>query len=1184
MWIGSLLVLALAWAPPSSVAAPAVATVAAVSDKLLPTPQFRRYGVANGLPSSNVQVVVQAPDGAMWFGTDSGIARFDGVEFKVFTHVEDGPRSLYRNDIAALLFDQHGQLWAGGIEAGLNRYDASSGTFEHWGHDPADPSSLVSDAVWALASTADGCLWVGTEKGLDRKCPQGHGFERIGNTLLGADPTAYGTVSSLYVDAQQRLWIACDVGIFRRDPDGQMHRIPQEGFAPPIDFWSIDGDGDEIRIGTSHGLLIVGKDGVARPVAVGQLPDTNVFSSTRDRTGRLWVGTYRGLFFRNSATEPVIAVVNQPVLNGNLPGVAVWKIFSDREGGLWISLIDGGVAYLAPAWNRFSRFTHIPDDANSLRDSVVTATAPSSDGRLWVGGRMGHVDKIDPATGAVEHVLTLPRTDVTSLLEDIPQRLWINTRGKLYRYVGGKTTLVDPDAVHLHYPLEVVAGPGGKLYVRTNGEGIFRIDPQTLAVESVPIEPDNDTNKKSSGLVMSKGMLWYGSNGGMLRLNAGMDRFEAVPGMPDGHAIDGFDFTDDGLWIARADALEYYRYQGNGMVLARQVNAAHGWPSLIASSVAVDRQGRVWIFVRNGLWRFDPSRGGFEQFGLKDGLTNKEFVPGLGRMANGNIFGSTVGGVFGVNPQHPETHGVVPSLAITGVSLRRKGLLSAQSLRDPVIAMGWQDRNLIIDARVFSYVDPAANRYRFRLNGFDLDWVDTGNLGTREFTGLSSGNYTLEVMAAGADGVWGQLNKPLMIQVQAPPWVRWWAWCAYVLLASVLTWLILRAWRKRLAQRHLMQLAEQRSSLAEQASAAKTQFLATLSHEIRTPMTGVLGMAELLLGTRLSPLQHEYTETMQRSGSMLLKLLNDALDLARIEAGRFELEPGSFDPRALIHDVAQLERGIAQAKRLRFDVDITGELPPWLLGDAVRIKQILLNLANNALKFTERGGVTLRACWHDTAHSLQLSISDTGPGIPEASQARLFQRFEQEDGPQRQAGSGLGLAICRELVSLMGGSIELESRIGHGSTFHVRLPLERPAMPEARAVQPASATAAHGLRLLLVEDDMTVAAVIRGLLQQQGHEVHHVVNGLGALAELAQGAFQAILLDLDLPGVDGFQIARLIRQREVAGERIPIIAVTARSGGDEEVRTREAGMDGFLRKPLTGEQLARMLGGLTSVA
>jgi CheY-like chemotaxis protein len=167
------------------------------------------------------------------------------------------------------------------------------------------------------------------------------------------------------------------------------------------------------------------------------------------------------------------------------------------------------------------------------------------------------------------------------------------------------------------------------------------------------------------------------------------------------------------------------------------------------------------------------------------------------------------------------------------------------------------------------------------------------------------------------------------------------------------------------------------------------------------------------------------------------------------------------------------------------------------------------------------------------------------------------------------------------LVSLMSGSIELESRIGHGSTFHVRLPLERPAMPEARAAQPASATAAHGLRLLLVEDDMTVAAVIRGLLQQQGHEVHHVVNGLGALAELAQGAFQAILLDLDLPGVDGFQIARLIRQREVAGERMPIIAVTARSGGDEEVRTREAGMDGFLRKPLTGEQLARMLGGLT---
>jgi len=409
--------------------------------------------------------------------------------------------------------------------------------------------------------------------------------------------------------------------------------------------------------------------------------------------------------------------------------------------------------------------------------------------------------------------------------------------------------------------------------------------------------------------------------------------------------------------------------------------------------------------------------------------------------------------------------------------------------------------------------------------------------------------------------------------VQAPPWARWWAWLAYLFIVLLIAGISLRAWRRRLAQRYHLQLVQQQHQLAEAASAAKTQFLATLSHEIRTPMTGVMGMAELLMTTSLSPLQHDYTQAMQRSGSMLLKLLNDALDLARIEAGRLELEPAPFDPRLLLEDVAQLEQGLAQIKGLSFELDVADDLPGRVIGDAVRIKQVLLNLANNALKFTEEGRVTLHA--QRTLQGLLFSISDTGPGISEASQVRLFQRFEQAEGPHRRAGSGLGLAICRELVDMMNGSIELESRLGHGSTFRVRLPLLEPVavLPTLVVVDARQRT----YRLLLVEDDSIIAAVIKGLLERQGHRVFHVANGLAALAELAHANFDALLLDLDLPGVDGFQIARLIRQRETVGPRIPIVAVTARSGSQDELRAHAAGMDGFLRKPLTGEELAAAL-------
>jgi len=208
--------------------------------------------------------------------------------------------------------------------------------------------------------------------------------------------------------------------------------------------------------------------------------------------------------------------------------------------------------------------------------------------------------------------------------------------------------------------------------------------------------------------------------------------------------------------------------------------------------------------------------------------------------------------------------------------------------------------------------------------------------------------------------------------------------------------------------------------------------------------------------------------------------------------------------------------------------------------------------------------------------ALMCTVSDTGPGIPEESQVRLFERFEQDDGPQRRSGSGLGLAICRELVALMYGTVTLRSRPGHGSTFSVRLPLPLApgvAVPSTRA--PVAAIDGRVLDVLLVEDDAIVAAVIRGLLEHQGHRVRYAGNGLQALAELEQGRCDAILLDLDLPGVDGLQLARLIRQGEHA--RVWIIAITARSGGDEEARSRAAGMDDFLRKPLTGAQLAEML-------
>lgn len=1142
----------------------------------LPTPQFRRYGTQDGLPSSVVYTVVQDHDGAMWFGTKGGLARFDGVRFQVFRHIENDPDSLYNNEVSALLVDQQGRLWAGSLDASLNRYDAATGKFTHWGHDPGNPQSLASDQVWAIAQTPDGTIWVGTADGLDRMLPDGQGFEHITNPLLGLYPSDFGTVATLYVDAKGRLWAGSSRGVFRREADGGFVRIKPADPNQSMDAWRINGRGDEVRIATGRGLLMVGPDDVARLFGESTIPHrTNVMTSTRDKAGHLWIGTQRGMYLQMHPDAPIIQLINQPLLHGDLPGTWIWQTQVDREGGLWVTTFEGGVAYLAPDWNRFSRFTHIPDDPDSLRDSMATSMARGRDGRhVWVGERDGRVDRLDPATGKVEHILDGLGGDVVGMTEDFRQRLWIVAQGALYRYdyVHDRLDQVDPQGVTLDHPLEVEPGVDGMMYARTFGHGIFRIDPETLAVSSVEMDKPNEKVMWGSQMTLYKGTFWYASDGGLMWFDRARDRFVMVPGVPVGKAIDAFDFDRTGVWVATEDGLSHYRRDRQGLVLDKTVDAEHGWPSLRAVDMDVDCLGREWIFSIEGLWRYDPARGSFYHVGLQNGLANGEFDRGYALLPNGYLYAATNGGVVGFDPDKIDPRPVPPTLSVTEVTVEHKGATRHLPLSAQPIRVGWRDSQLHIQATLFSYINPSANQYRFRLNGFDSDWVDRGNRGEREFTGLGSGDYTLDIMARSSEGEWVHLAAPLRIVVQAPPWLRWWAWLLYVCVTAGLGILVMFAWRRRLAHRRRILFAEQRHQIAEQASAAKSRFLATLSHEIRTPMTGMMGMAELLLATPLNDTQREYAESMQRASNLLLKLLNDALDLARIEAGKLVLDPTPFELRPVLQDVVRLQKGAAHAKRLTLELQVDEKVPALLIGDALRIRQVLFNLVNNAVKFTERGGIRIEVRWADGF--LSLDVSDTGPGISETSKVRLFSRFEQDEGPQRNVGSGLGLAICNELVGLMGGRMTLDSTLGEGSTFHVHLPLE---VAPASAHDESERSHQRVLNVLLVEGDTTIADTIRAMLEHQGHRVRHANHGLNALAELAVESCDVMLLELDLPGIDGFQVAQLVRRGDVGGEQLPIVALLVRGDKEEMTRGRQVGIDAFLHKPLNGTLLASAL-------
>ncbi|PJJ84144.1 hybrid sensor histidine kinase/response regulator [Mucilaginibacter auburnensis] len=1124
-----------------------------------------------GLTNSSINSICEDNDGNIWVGTLMNLNILNPRNNKIEYLLADGkPGSLSNTRVTYILKDSQRRLWVG-TNDGLNLYNPANGKFKAYYHDAKDENSLASNYVKVLADVGNGRLMIGTnDAGLD----------------------VFDTKSGVFKHHTSNKGDTSSIS------DNNVHAI---GRTSAGNFW----------IGTEKGLdFYVTRNGkfttyINSPADVTSLAGSSVRAVLVDDMGTLWAAASSAGISKYDKSLSLFKVYKY--LYGDKRGLSGREVtaFADADNGnIWVATDGGGLNLFNTQTNTFSYYMHRDGMRNSLSANNILALCKSKTGnRLWIGSYTGGVDlfviskntfiNFKKGTGPAQ----LSDDRVFALMEDSKNNLWIGTNGGGVNILDAsqkKVTVlrsnfndektISNDVIRCFYE-----DVDGDIWIGTYNAGISIYNTKTGSVTRL-----NKANSKLSNNIIFAierdiyGNIWVATGGGLNRYDAAKKQFVTYT-------------TQNGL--------------ANNNIYTIVPNGAY-----------------LWLSTNNGLTRFDIKRNSFKNFNLRNGLQDHEFKHNAGLLSKtGELYFGGVNGFNRINPKYITGNQNIPEIVISGFELFNKpqyvgmpGSPLKQAISDTrSITLNYKQSIFTFEFVALDYTVPEENDYAYMLEGLETDWNYIGNRHRATYTNLNPGTYTFRVKAANNDGVWNEKGIAVEITILPPFWLTWW-FKTLVLLCGVVILIYLYNYRirtikaqklvleRQVSQRtaevrqqaeDLKQLnnnlieqteelqtlneelyeqrmqeekaradAEQARSDAEQANKAKSIFLATMSHEIRTPMNGVIGMAALLGETKLTEEQHEYAETIIHSGEALLNVINGVLDFSKIESGKMDLDPHEFELRVCIEEVFDLFAKKTAESNIDLIYQIDHRLPSLLIADGTRLRQILINLVSNAIKFTHQGEVFLNVTLVKQTGSefeVAFEVSDTGIGIPTEKIPYLFEAFTQVDSSitRRYGGTGLGLAISKRLIQLMGGDITVDSKEHEGTKF--RFTIKCNALQHDR-LEASALPDIENKNILIVDDNATNLKVLKAQLEVWKLNATSVHSAAAALDLLDSGKhFDMIITDMQMPEMDGLAFTRIVKK---VYPQIPVLLLS--SVGNESQKNYPNLFAATLTKPVKQHHLS----------